>query len=176
MKRFLWIIGGVAGLAAILVVIALIIGSQIPREHEATASIVIASPPQAVWDEITDIERHPEWRSQLQTVKTVTPGQKYQLTVLGSSALFELEVVESEPPRRAVWLTRDIGGPMNVRWRIDIEPRDEGCAVTIRESGTTDHPWFRFVLKHLIGYESFARAFLADLRAHALNRQAADGP
>jgi len=169
-KTILILFGGFVGLVVLLIGIALILGANTPVAHEATTSIQVDRPPQTVWDVLMDVPRHPEWRSQLQEVETEIDGQRYILTIQGSSVKFTLDVAEAEAPRRVVWRTQDVGGPMNVRWEILLEPQDEGTRVTINEQGTTEHAWFRFVLRYLIGYETFSNAFLQDLRAHAMNK------
>lgn len=71
--RWVLIIG--LGLVALIAVIA-IVGALLPRDHVVTLRARIAATPDAVWETITTPTAFPSWRSDLQKVEMLAPGEK----------------------------------------------------------------------------------------------------
>jgi len=59
MKWVIWIVGGLA----ILVLIVAIVGALIPKAHTASRTARIAMPPEALYALLSDVDRHPAWRT-----------------------------------------------------------------------------------------------------------------
>src|SRR5207244_2343162 len=71
------------------------------------ASVTIAAPPDAVWNELADLEGQPRWMTDLKSVRLLTPpplgvGSRAEgiVRIFGVPIHDPVTIVESEPPRR----------------------------------------------------------------------------
>ena len=99
MKWALIAVGIVAG----LVVIVVLIGAMLPRDHVASVSAEIAAPPEAVWSAIMQPEAFPSWRGDVRKVEMLTStanGPSWREHTRNGTLTMGIE--RSEPPRRVV--------------------------------------------------------------------------
>ena len=68
MKTWLLVIFGAL---AVLIVAVLVIGWLLPRNHQASRSVVVDQPPEAIWSVITDYAAAPEWRKDIASVRRI---------------------------------------------------------------------------------------------------------
>jgi hypothetical protein len=137
-------------LGALVVILILVfiagtaLGRRLPVAHVASRSVVLAVPPERVWEVIND----PAFmRSRgVGDVKTDT--------------------VESVPPRRLVRRIvgeTDFGGTWTSE--LDGEPAG-GTRLVITENGEIYNSFFRFVSRYIVGHHRTIDSFLAALRHH----------
>ena len=132
-----WVIGIVVSLIAIVGVIALI-GYFLPVNHEASRSAEFNTPPQAVFDLISDLPKYKQW----------WPGSETKVAV-----------VERSPPKRFVTKIVDetaFGGT----WTMEIVPTPAGSRLTITERGEVYNVIFRTLSKCVFGYTGTMDSFL----------------
>ena len=135
-------------IAAILVglmALVAIIGSLLPKKHQASLSARFKQSPETVWRDVTDHEGALKWRTDLKAVERLPDrdGHPVWKEIDRSGQSLPLETVEAIPPRK---LVRRIGPglPFGGTWTFDIRPVEGGCSLTITEDGEVYNPIFRF--------------------------------
>lgn len=107
---------------------------------QASYSVVIARPIDAVFAFIADGERCPEWRTVVSDIKRVSGdgvGARYAQGIkgpMGRRVAADYEVTVFEPPRRLEFQT--ITGPARPHGRYDLEPVDGGTRLTFSLDAT----------------------------------------
>ena len=107
---------------------------------QASYSVVITRPIDAVFAFIADGERCPEWRTVVSDIKRVSGdgvGARYAQGIkgpMGRRVAADYEVTVFEPPRRLEFQT--ITGPARPHGRYDLEPVDGGTRLTFSLDAT----------------------------------------
>lgn len=107
---------------------------------QASYSVVIGRPIDAVFAFIADGERCTEWRPGVIDIKRVSGdgvGARYRQGVkgpMGRRVAADYEVTVSEPPRRLEFQTTT--GPARPHGRYDLEPVDGGTRLTFSLDAT----------------------------------------
>jgi uncharacterized membrane protein len=102
---------------------------------DVQARVVIAAPPQAVFDYYAQYGRHTEWQPELVRAEVTTPGEVRPGTrgvetrrMLGREVSAAYEITEHEPPRRSAFRTLD--GPMRPSGVASFAPDGGGTRMT----------------------------------------------
>lgn len=100
--------------------------------RSASSSVVVAAPPEAVWDVVADPYRHPEidgsgtLRRAVSGPRRLGPGDRFGMRMhWGLPYLMRNVVVEHEEGRLIAWRH-----PGRHRWRYELEPVVGGTRVT----------------------------------------------
>lgn len=152
MKR--WIVIAV-GVFALMVVIVVGVGALLPVDHQAQVSFEVGAPMETVWELITDVERFPAWRPDVDEVERLpdTNGLP-SWNERGSSGTLPLVVEQQEPPHRLVTRIKE-GLPFGGTWTYEIAALDSLHArITIVEDGEVYNPMFRFVSRFIMGHDA----------------------
>ena len=164
-----WLLMIVGVLAAAVMVIVLV-GALLPRDHVASTSAVISGPPDQVFQAITDVERFPSWRavSKVESLGVVDGHRRWrEVSKFGPLTFEELESVA---PRHFVSRVVDTGQGFGGTWTWDIVPGAEGSTVTITERGYVSNPVFRFMSRFLFGHHATQEEYLRAL-GHKFGRE-----
>jgi uncharacterized protein YndB with AHSA1/START domain len=153
------------GVIVSLIVLVVVVGALLPRDHVATVSARIAATPDAVWEMITDVANHPSWRSDVQRVE-VLPS-----TATGASwrehsknGALTMVVDRADAPRHLTTRIADTGLPFGGQWEYVIEPEGTNASrVTITERGSVYNPVFRFVSRFIMGHTATIDTYLRSL-------------
>lgn len=164
MKWILIILGSMV----ILVILAVITGVLLPRQHRATSVITIRKPPTVVWRVIRDLGQVPAiWPEVEKSERLPDPAQReVWAQSMKNGFTMRLVVNEDHPPTH---MTSTIegppGAPFGGRWSYDLRPVGEGVAVSITEEGWVSNPVFRLVAR-IMGYHSTLDSYLTSLGRH----------
>ncbi len=145
MTWILWIVGGLAGLVAIV----WIVGVTLAQSHTATKTVRLKQKPEAVWAAITDYANQPQWRSELKKIERMPDTQGHEVwKEYNSAGEMPLETIEAVAPKR---LVRKIGAglPFGGTWTYEITPDAGGSRLKITEDGEVYNPIFRVVGKFM---------------------------
>lgn len=160
MKWLVFILAAVVGVPLLMILVGLVL----PREHVASASIVLRQPAESVWKVVRDLGAMPQWWPGLRSSERVTgpDGRERWRQVSGSGAM-TMVVEEELPPRRLVSrIESPPGAPFGGAWIYEIVPESDGSRVTVTEQGWVANPLFRFLSRFVIGHyrtlESYLRA------------------
>jgi len=164
MKRLIFIIVGiVAGLALLAGVIALI-GSQLPKAHTASRSILLKQPPEKVYAAIRDFGSAPSWRSDVKRID-VQPQSSGPLHLReeGSNGTVNYELAEDVPNQRMVTRILDTDLGYSGKWTYVFAAENGGTRVTITEDGEVSNVLFRFMSRYIFGHTATLDGYLTSL-------------
>jgi hypothetical protein len=154
-----------AGLAVALVVLVVVIGAALPRDHVAAMSARIAASPDTVWRTLTDPSAFPAWRNDVRTVEMLpatATGPSWREHSRSGTITYVTDTTGS--PRRLVSRIADTGLPFGGRWEYHIQPDGATASrVTIVEHGSVYNPVFRFVSRFVMGQTATIDAYLRAL-------------
>ncbi len=142
MKR--WLVRGLLFLLSVIAA-AYVAGLFIPRDHVASMSLDLKSPPARVWDVIADVATTAHWRPDVTRVEMQPqPDGKMRFTETTSQGDIQFEILRQDAPVRQVVRVVDDAQPFGGIWTWDLEPRAEGgTRLTITEAGFIKSPIFR---------------------------------
>jgi hypothetical protein len=160
MRWILWIFVVLAGLLILLV----LIGWLLPKNHVATRQGRYRQPPEAIWKAITDVDAMPSWREGLKSVKHLPDknGLPVHLEVTDIGEI-PMETVEMTPPRKLVSRIADPKLPFGGTWTFEIAPTAEGSTLRITENGYVTNPVFRFLSRFVFGHTGTIESYLKSL-------------
>jgi uncharacterized membrane protein len=162
-KTLFVIIGVVIGAILLLVAVAALVGSRLPKNHTASRSILLHRSPKEVYDVIRDFNSSPSWRSDVKSVEVKTqPDGKTNFREVGSDAV-DYEVTEDVPGQRLVTriLNTDLG--YSGKWTYEFLPEDKSTRVKITEDGEVSNVLFRFMSRYVFGHTSTMDSYLSSL-------------
>ena len=168
MRIVLWIV-----IALVLVVVLIaVIGSPLPKAHQASRSARFAVPPQTLYAVITDVDRFPEWRKDVKRIERLPDRDGRPAWIEhGSNGAIPLRMERAEAPSLVVGRIGE-GLAFGGTWTYRIKPVPEGSELTITEDGEIYNPIFRFLARFVFGYEATMTSYLTALQA----RVATGGP
>jgi uncharacterized protein YndB with AHSA1/START domain len=148
-----------------LVILILVIGSLLPREHVASRSLSLAQAPEAVWHVITDYAAVPNWNAQIVKVERLPDrnGHDVWRETLKDGMALTLETTECSPPRRLVRTIADDTLPFRGRWEFEITPLGHGCRVTLTERGEIPNPFIRCMARLFMNPHRSIELYLGSL-------------
>jgi hypothetical protein len=157
----LLILGAIAG----LVVIVTIVGYSLPKAHVASRDRTLAATPQRVFEVLQDVEKYPQWRSDVKTVEILSRTPALRWREHGSNGTITFEIQEAQPPLRMVGRIADTSLPFGGGWTYVLQPEGGGTRLSITENGEIYNPIFRFMSRFVFGYTATMETYLADLDA-----------
>ncbi|MDJ0838658.1 MAG: SRPBCC family protein [Acidobacteriota bacterium] len=161
----LYLLGGFLLLLMVATAIAVAIGSMIDEHYRCSTARSFNKSPIHVFAALRDIGNHAAWRKLVKT--SVPAGNGFRLSYLKNPVDTRLSIVREEEPGTLIMEGAEIEGPMEWTWTFTIEAEGEkGSRVTIEEEGVAKNAWYRFVLKHISGYDKVITDLLRDLDEH----------
>ena len=152
----------IAAFLVALVCAVLLVGMTLPQNHTASRSMHVNASPDSLWTLITDVDRYPTWRKNLDSVQRIEAPQLTWREISGSDRI-TYEARTSERPGHFVAYIADKGLPFGGSWDYRIEPEGTGSKLTITENGEVYNPIFRFVSRYLMGHTATIDKYLAAL-------------
>ena len=163
MKTAIIVAASIIGIVILIFAVMALIGSQLPRTHTASRSIVLRQQRPNVYSVMRDFKSAPAWRSDVKSVEVIeTPGQKTRFTEHGSDDV-NYEVVEDVPSQRMVTriLNADLG--YSGQWTYELTDENGGTRVKITEDGDVPNVLFRFMSRYVFGHTSTIDSYLTAL-------------
>lgn len=158
---------GVAVVALILIVV--VIGALLPKDHTVTRSVRLRQPPAAIWQAITDYTKFPEWRHDVERVEPLPASDVKAgwVEYVKGAGRIPLAITESVPEKRLVTHIADPNLPFGGDWIYEITPAADGTGSTLRitENGSVRNPIFRFVSRFIFGLSATMDNYLKELGA-----------
>lgn len=161
MKYVLIVLGALVALILIMVVV----GALLPKQHYATRSARFHQPPEVIWTVLTNYQEFPSWRSNVKRVESLQSSNQLaawrEFDSHGNS--LPMQTVESDAPRRLVTQIADPKLPFGGTWTTVIAQSDSGSEVRITEDGEVRNPVFRFMSHFVFGLNASMDTYLTDL-------------
>lgn len=170
-------IGVVLALLVTAILLVVLIGSLLPRNHVASMTLELRSPAEKVWALVSDVGGTARWRTDLRRVEMIpTADGSTRFVETSRHGAIPFEVVLQEPPRRQVVRVVDDGQPFGGTWTWEIEGTANGSRLTLTEAGFVKNPVFRLAsrlfFKPTATLEAYLRALAAALGETATPREA----
>lgn len=185
MPMFVWyILYAISLLCLVLAVVGTVfyfLGKGLPEEHRASAHIDIERPIGEVFDRVSNIGEYPRWAAGVTGAKRLEDhhGLPTYRQTMGRNS-FVLRVTRHEPPRppggaadgrakaRFATTIADDHKMFSGSWEFELESLDSesgsgATRVTLTETGRVPAPVPRAIVKHVMGYDTTVRKFLASL-------------
>jgi hypothetical protein len=146
------------------ILLIVLIGYSLPKDHTAARAISLHRQPAEVFALISDFKNQPSWRPDVQEVEMRPERDGHtRFAEKSKDGRIIFEVEESTPPQRMV--TRIIGKnlPFGGRWIFEISPAADGCRLNITERGEVYNPVFRFVSRFILGYTGTLDRYLTSV-------------
>ncbi|HYM62685.1 MAG TPA: SRPBCC family protein [Thermoanaerobaculia bacterium] len=163
-------IAGIAGAVVVAVPILIAgVGLALPRDHNASRSIVLHRPPDAIFRTIRDVASGPQWRRGLERVEMLDGadgriGGRTRFREHSGHNVVTFEVMVDAPPHRFVTRIADRNLPFGGSWTFDIDPIDaHSTRIAITERGEIYNPIFRTLARFVFGYTKSIDAYLVAL-------------
>ena len=155
-----------AAVVVLAVVVVLTMGALQPRNHTASATVVVSAPQAVVWQRIEDVQTQPNWRSGLTAVKILPPQDGHtcweETSSFGKMPL--CEVLANAPSTRIVRIA-DQNLPYGGLWTYELAPVDaNSTSLKITENGFTNGWLFRFVGHYIFHEDTQIKQYEADLQ------------
>ncbi|MEZ4585891.1 MAG: SRPBCC family protein [Gemmatimonadales bacterium] len=157
-----WIGIGAAAIAAQLLV-AVVAGAMLPREHRASSRLSIPRPIDQVWTFVRDFGRIPSYWSDFTEVERLPDDGGREVWLEKGSQELTIAVTEESPPTRLVTtIVAPAGAPFGGRWIYELVTTADGTDLTVTEDGWVDNKIFRVVAKAM-GHHRTLDAYLTAL-------------
>ncbi|HYC92645.1 MAG TPA: SRPBCC family protein [Thermoanaerobaculia bacterium] len=148
------------GAVLALVLLVVVIGALLPRQHTASRTLTLRRSPAEVYAVIRDFAATPAWRKD---VKRVTLLDASRFREESSHGTVTYEVVEDVPGQRLVTRIVDQDLGYSGRWTYQLEPAPEGTLLRITEDGDVSNVVFRFLSRFVFGHATTMERYLAAL-------------
>ncbi len=143
-------------------------GFLLSADHSTSLSAVIPADRQAVWDVMADVENISEWNVIVDKSELLEPadGKRVWRETDPAGGAISFREVEADAPSR--WQTEvyDALAPYSAQWEYTLTEEDGKTRLTIAETGTIPNPFRRFLMRFLVGYDRFQRAYFESLAEH----------
>lgn len=167
MKLLILIVVAVIGAVVVLVGIVALIGSQLPKTHVASRSILLRRSPPDVYAVVRDFGSAPRWRSDVKQMEVEAPqGGPVYFREIGKNGTVNYELLEDVPNERMVTRIRDTDLGYSGQWTYTFAAENGGTRVTIREDGEVSNVLFRFMSRYVFGQTATMETYLTSLAKH----------
>jgi hypothetical protein len=161
LKWILYILLGLVGLVGLVA----LIGLMLPKGHRASSAMVYRAAPAAVFAVVSDVERYPEWRSDVTKVELLPSddqGPRFREHGKNGAVTYRIEL--SQPPSKLVVRIADTSLPFGGTWTYEFHPQDTKTELIISEEGEVYNPIFRFISRLFLSQTATIETYLADLK------------
>lgn len=158
-----WIVRIVGAVVVALALMALI-GMALPVGHQATRTVVLPASPAKVFARLRDVERYPEWRTDVTRVEVIDTASglpRFRETGEFGPIIFRME--QADAPTFLRTRIDDPSQPFGGTWTYVLVPDDGGTRLTITEDGEVYNPIFRFLSRLLFSQSSTIETYLGHL-------------
>lgn len=153
------------GVIAALILIVVVVGTLLPKEHHATRSARFHQTPEAIWAAMTNYQEFPSWRSNVKRVESFRSSNPLPAwrEFDSHNGVLPMQTLESDAPRRLVTQIADPKLPFGGTWTTVITAANGESEVRITEDGEVRNPVFRFMSRFVFGLTATMDAYLRDL-------------
>jgi len=163
MKWVVIVVGGLAGLIALMA----LIGAFVSRDHRATSTISLRQSPDSVWKVVRDLGGITAWFPAMQQSERLPDRAGHEVWRQKMSGFdVPIIVLESSSPRKLVTqIDPTAGGAFGGTWTYELASDSAGTRISVTEAGWIGNPIFRFMSRFLFGYYGSLDKYLKALGA-----------
>jgi hypothetical protein len=148
------------------VLVAMVMGANLPHEHTAAASAEIAAPQAQIWQLLEDVNKQPTWRTGLLAIEPMQPqnGHICWTEVQKHMRMPLCEDITTAQSTRVVRIA-DPSLPFGGTWTYELQPIGANATrLTITEKGTTGPALFRFIGHYIYHEDTMIKQYEADVQ------------
>jgi uncharacterized protein YndB with AHSA1/START domain len=162
MRWILWIGAGLA----VVVLIVVVVGAMLPKAHTASRTVRIATPPDALFAVLSDVDRYRSWRPDVKSLQRLPDrdGKPAWIEDVGGMKI-PLHFERMERPSLLVSRIDGADLPFGGSWTYQIAPASGGSDLTITENGEVSNVVFRFMSRFVFGHHATMDGFIKHLQA-----------
>jgi hypothetical protein len=162
MRWILWIGAGLA----VVVLIVVVVGAMLPKAHTASRTVRIATPPEALYAVLSDVDRYQSWRPDVKSLQRLADrdGKPAWIEDAGGMKI-PLHFERMERPSLLVSRIDGSDLPFGGSWTYQIAPAPGGSDLTITENGEVSNVVFRFMSRFVFGHHATMDGFIKHLQA-----------
>jgi len=136
-----------------IIALTIVVGYLMPVRYEGRTVVEFDGSVQEVWSALQDVEAHPMTGKMMKSFEALPPedGRPVWTEDMGHGEIITVTTTTFEPTGHMVREMASGSVNMKSRWEYVLEPRGEGCRVTLSgvtdiESGTWHTPIFRVMM------------------------------
>jgi hypothetical protein len=172
----LYILGSLLAALFLVLIVVLVIGVRLPRNHSTTVTGTVETTPRRVFAIVTAVEDTPKWRKEVLSVQILPnqDGRERWVETLAHNHKMSFLALRTIPPTpdghalRQVQLN-DPSASYGGTWTYKIipGPSPNQTVLQITEDGFIK-PWlYRFAMVHLVGMRSNLENYMHEIQAEA---------
>ena len=151
-------------LVVTLVLVVLVIGAALPKNHVVSRHIILRQPPAEVYAVIRDFGAAPKWRTDLERVEMIpTPDHHVRFREHGKQGAVTYELTEDRPGEKIVTRIADQDLGYSGTWTYTFQGTAAGTRLEITEAGEVSNLLFRFLSRFVFGHSSTIEKYLTAL-------------
>jgi uncharacterized protein YndB with AHSA1/START domain len=167
MRTIIFVLIGIVAALILAVGVVALIGSQLPKAHVASRSIVLHRSPPEVYAVARNFEAAPKWRADVKQVEVdVRAGGPVHFREDGANGVVNYELVKDVPGELMITRIRDTDLGYSGQWTYTFAAENSGTRVTIRENGEVSNVIFRFLSRYVFGHTATMDSYLTSLAKH----------
>jgi uncharacterized protein YndB with AHSA1/START domain len=155
----------IVGALCVLGAIVAAAGYALPQGHVASRDRTIDVTPERLFGVLQDVEKYPDWRSDVKSVEVLARAPVLRWREHGSNGAITFEVQESDAPKRMVSRIADTSLAFGGTWTYVLQRDGNGTRLSITENGEVYNPVFRFMSRFVFGHTATMEKYLSDLAA-----------
>jgi hypothetical protein len=164
MIRMIRVLTFITASLVMLIGVAGMIGFTLPRHYHVTSHAFYRVRQDSVWAVVADIERSPQWRTDLTGVRRLPDRDGHPVWEQESrTGPWPLELTRITPAETLVASAADTTQGYGGTWTYTLASERGGTTVTVAEAGFVDNPMFRFLAHFVFGLSTGQQQYLRDL-------------
>lgn len=147
-----------------LVLLVLIIGAALPKNHVVSRQVILHRPPGEVYATVRDFTAAPSWRPDLKGVEMIATGDDHvRFREHGKQGAVTYDLIEDRPNEKIVTRIADQDVGYSGAWTYSFQSATDGTRLEITEAGEVSNILFRFMSRFVFGHTSTIEKYLAAL-------------
>ena len=154
----------VLAVVATLLLVVLVIGAALPKNHVVSRHVILHRSPREVYETVRNFGAAPSWRPDLQRVEMIaTSDDQVRFREHGKQGTVTYDLVEDRPNEKIVTLIADQGLGYSGTWTYTFQSEAGGTRLEITETGEVSNILFRFMSRFVFGQSGTIEKYLIAL-------------
>lgn len=147
-----------------LVLVVLVIGAALPRNHVVSRHVILHRPPGEIYETVRNFAAAPSWRADLERVEIISTGDNHiRFREHGKQGEVTYDLVEDRPNEKIVTRIADQDLGYSGTWTYTFQTTPDGTRLEITEAGDVSNILFRFVSRFAFGHTGTIEKYLVAL-------------
>ncbi len=147
-----------------LVLVVLVIGAALPRNHVVSRHVILHRSPDEVYETVRNFAAAPNWRSDLERVEMIATGDNHvRFRENGKQGAVTYDLIEDRPNEKIVTRIADQDLGYSGAWTYIFQSEAGGTRLEITETGEVSNILFRFMSRFVFGHAATMEKYLAAL-------------